>query len=106
MSKKAREEGPWRIDYSSSAKKQKRKLPGTVIAQLASLTWDLEHYGPIQPEWSHYSSLKKGKNVPLNAYHCHIKSGRPTFVVCWQVVDKATKIIEIFYVGTHENAPY
>lgn len=98
--------GPWRVDYSSSAKKQKKKLPGTVTSQLASLAWDLEHHGPVQPEWSHYGSLKKGKNVPSNAHHCHIKSGRPTYVVCWQVIDKTIKIIEIFYVGTHERAPY
>lgn len=98
--------GAWRIDFISAARKQKKKLPETVVAQLANLIWDLEHHGPVQPEWSHFSSLKKGKNVPSNAYHCHIKSGRPTYVVCWQVIDKTIKIIEIFYVGTHENAQY
>jgi hypothetical protein len=96
----------WRVEFSASAQKQKKKLPLTVIAQLASLAWDLEHYGPNQPKWSHYGPLKKGRNVPPNAYHCHIKSGRPTYVVCWQVINKTIKIMEVFYVGTHENAPY
>ncbi len=98
--------GLWQVIYSSSAGRQKKKLPEPVISQLAALTWDLENHGPIQPEWSHYSPLKRSKNVPPHAYHCHIKSGRPTYVVCWQVIEKTIKIIEIFYVGTHENAPY
>lgn len=97
---------PWRVIYSSAASKMKKKLPEVVIAQLASLTWDLELQGPFQPEWSHYGLLKKGGSIPANAYHCHIKGGRPTYVVCWHVVDKNIKLIEIFYVGTHENTPY
>jgi hypothetical protein len=96
----------WRVIFSSAAARQKKKLPEAVIAQLASLAWDLEHKGPVQPEWSHYGQLKKGGDIPANSYHCHIKNGRPTYVVCWQVIDKTIRIIEIFYVGTHENAPY
>ena len=99
-------EGTWRVDYSTSAKKQKKKLPLAVMKQLAALSWDLEHHGPVQPKWSHYSPLKKSKNVPSGSHHCHIKSGRPTYVVCWLVQDKKIQIIEIYYVGTHENAPY
>ena len=99
-------EGAWRVSYSAAAKKQKKKLPLVVVKQLAALTWDLEHHGPIQTNWSHYSQLKKSKNVPSGSYHCHIKSGRPTYVVCWFVQDKKIQIIEIYYVGTHENAPY
>ncbi len=98
--------GPWQVGYSTLAKKQRKRLQIAITSQLANLAWDLEHYGPIQPEWTHYAPLKKSKNVPHNAHHCHIKSGRPTYVVCWQVIDKTIKIIEIFYVGTHENAPY
>jgi len=96
----------WKVEYSSSAKRQKKKLPKPVTAQLANLAWDLEHYGPKQPEWSHYRPLKRGPNISEDSHHCHIKNGRPTYVVCWQVIDKTIKIIEIFYVGTHENTPY
>lgn len=100
------EKGAWVVDYSSSAKKAKKKLPKAIMIQLANLAWDLEHHGPKQSKWAHYSPLTKGKNVPSNAHHCHIKSGRPTYVACWQVINRTIKIIEIFYVGTHENAPY
>jgi len=98
--------GGWRVEYSPSAKRQKKRLPEKIKPRLASLTWDLERHGPAQPQWMNYSKLTKGKNVPPNAHHCHIKSGHPTYVVCWQVIDKTIKIIEIFYVGTHENTPY
>src|ERR1700722_7352898 len=102
----SKRKGEWHVEYSTSAKKQKKKLPEKIKPRLADLTWDLEHRGPAQPEWMNYSKLTKGKNVPSNARHCHIKSGNPTYVVCWQVIDKTIKIIEIFYVGTHENSPY
>ena len=32
--------------------------------------------------------------------------GKPTYVCCWEVIDKQKKIIEVNYVGTHEKAPY
>jgi hypothetical protein len=96
----------WQIYLTAKALKQKRKLPDTVVEKLARLIADMEQDGPIQKEWVNFSALKKGKDVPDNAYHCHIKKGRPTYVVCWQVKDKKIQIIEIYYVGTHENAPY
>ena len=96
----------WEVVFTSSAKKSKKKLPEEISEQLAFLVWDLEHYGPKQPEWSHYGPLKKRPGIPDNAYHCHIKSGRPTYVVCWYIEDKQIQMIEIFYVGTHEDTPY
>ena len=96
----------WKVFFTSSAEKQARKLPTNVREVLARLIRDLEQDGPIQKEWSHFSPLKKGRNIPQNSYHCHIKSGRPTYVVCWLIQDKKIQIIEVYYVGTHENAPY
>ena len=96
----------WQVSFTTTAGKQKKKLPKALAATLANLAWDLEYNGPLQPKWPSFSSLKKSKNVPVNSYHCHIKNGRPTYVVCWQLIDKKIQIMEIFYVGTHENAPY
>jgi hypothetical protein len=28
------------------------------------------------------------------------------FVAVWEVIDPQQRIIEVLYVGTHENAPY
>ena len=96
----------WQVFLTSSANRQKKKLPANVIEVLARLIGDLEQGGPIRKEWPHFGALKKGNNIPANSYHCHIKSGRPTYVVCWLVQDKKIQIIEVYYVGTHENAPY
>lgn len=37
--------------------------------------------------------------------HCHLQKGNPTYVCCWKVFED-TQTIEVYYVGTHENAPY
>jgi len=96
----------WKISYSNRAKKAALKLPVRAKAQLDVLAKELETCGPYRKNWPHYGPLKKAPQIPENAYHCHISSGRPTYVVCWQVEDRTLKIIEIFYVGTHENSPY
>ena len=70
---KFEQKGKWRVDFSSSAKKLKKKLPVRVAVRLANLSWDLEHHGPIQPDWSHYGPLRRSKNIPPNAHHCHIR---------------------------------
>lgn len=96
----------WTIAFSSKADKQLKRLPDKALTNLTLLIKDLEDFGPIQKKWGHFSALGKQKNIPDNAYHCHIKSGRPTYVACWKVENKKIKIIEIFYVGSHEDAPY
>jgi hypothetical protein len=70
------------------------------------LTKEIELLGPIRKEWSNSGTLKKDKRIPDNAYHCHVQSGRSTYVVCWRVESKIINIVEIFYVGTHEGTPY
>lgn len=96
----------WCIEPTKKLEKQINSLPESIRLIVFSLLKDLESSGVQQPGWPNYSSLKKGKGIPRDAYHCHLKKGRPTYVACWQIVDKKNKIIEVFYVGTHENAPY
>lgn len=91
---------------TTKALKQKKRLPEDIAAQLFRLILEIEKNGPIQKGWPHFGPLGKTKRIPKDAYHCHIKSGRPTYVACWTVEDKKVKLVEIFYVGTHENAPY
>ncbi len=103
----SQDEGPaWQVDFTSTAARQKKKLPPAIAEMLAVLVAEMEQEGPIQRSWSHFGPLRRSKDIPSNAYHCHLKGGRPTYVVCWQVVDKTIQIVEVFYVGTHENAPY
>lgn len=97
----------WEIEISNSARKQVRKLPEKIKDLLDFLLEEIEIRGPVRKNWPHFSSLtkKKGK-ISAHAYHCHLKKGRPTYVACWKQEDKKIKIVEVFYVGTHENAPY
>lgn len=93
----------WKVRFSHAAKKQYEKLEKggrrSINDLIDFLVLDLER-GPKRPDWPNYSKI--GDNV----YHCHLKKGRPTFVACWAVINEKLREIEIFYVGTHENAPY
>jgi len=90
----------WQVDFNSRSKKQRDKLPEKIRSILDRLAKQMEVSGPIRRDWKNFSKLT-GDN-----YHCHLKKGRPTYVACWKVVDKKIQIIEVYYAGTHENAPY
>lgn len=96
----------WEVYYSSSASKRKKDLPKMVQDLLDTLTKEIELLGPLRADWPNFGPLYKGSGIPKNSYHCHLKKGKPTYVACWCIEDKKVKIIEIFYVGTHEKAPY
>ena len=57
---------------------------------------DLERLGPIRTEWQNFSSLGK------NEYHCHLSH---KWIACWRN-EKKSIIIEVYYAGSRENAPY
>ena len=88
----------WKIEISRKITKQLIRLPKPVKEILTRLIVEMEFLGPVRGNWKNYSKLAK------NRHHCHIKTGRPTYVVCWEV--KKGKIIEVYYVGSHEKAPY
>ena len=96
----------WQVRFSRTAAKQyeKLKLSGQKKPSIRDivdfLVIELQKDGPQRADWPNYSKLSK------NSYHCHLKKGKPTFVACWQVIDEKNKYIEVYYVGTHEGAPY
>lgn len=103
------EKHTWTVDLSPAAKKQVKLLfkeHPEVYAQFAALAKEIEILGPFRKNWPHFSGLGKQKGIPNDSYHCHIKSGKPTYVACWYIENKKIKIAEIYYVGTHEKAPY
>ncbi len=75
-----------------------------IRSALLLLMRDLEENGP-RPSgyWKNYGKLKA---VQGDKRHCHVSSGSPTYVCCWEVVDKTLKILEVYYANTHEKAPY
>ncbi len=96
----------WCVTFSNRAGKAAKNLPKNIKVLLDTLALEIEKEGPYRDDWPNYGPLKRSGSVPSDAYHCHIKNGRPTYVVCWQIESKNLKKIEVFYVGTHENAPY
>ena len=95
-------ESAWAVYFTGKAAKQAEELPPVMRDSLLALAIDLRCKGPVQPEWHHYGKLRGKKDI----YHCHLNKGKPRYVTVWQVTDKQIKVIEVRYVGTHENAPY
>lgn len=96
----------WHVKLSTRATKQYKQLqkngrnrPSTVDT-IDLLMLELAANGPEQREWPNYGKLSEYR------YHCHLKKGRPTYVACWMELDRKLKHIEVYYVGTHEGAPY
>lgn len=96
----------WTVFFSRDAKKQYEKLKRcgskkpSIVDVIDLLALDLAKNGPNLYTWPHYSSLGKDQ------FHCHLRKGKPTYVACWKVLDKQAKKIEVYYVGSHEGAPY
>ncbi len=97
----------WNAELSKDAKKQYIKLKRSgdhrkpsIIDLIDSLVMDLKHHGPVMKDWPNYGVINQGRS---SFYHCHLKRGNPTYVACWVTIENK---IEVFYVGTHEGAPY
>jgi len=89
----------WKVEIISQAKKADKYLSKAAIKAFAILLDELIQLGPYRANWPNYTKM------PKDEYHCHLKKGRPTYVACWRVF-KNSHYIEVFYAGTHENAPY
>jgi hypothetical protein len=72
------------------------KLPESVRQLFYLLANDLQSRGPIQRDWPNFSSLGGDQ------YHCHLTYH---YVACW-ACRKGEIIIEVYYVGSREKAPY
>ena len=88
----------WQVFFTSKARKGFRKLQTKMQEQVVLLINELQVLGLVRNNWPHFSKLGKRE------YHCHIKRGRPTYVACWRI--KNSNVVEVYYVGTHEKAPY
>jgi hypothetical protein len=72
------------------------EMPVQIQKMLANLLDDLRARGPIRKEWPNFSRLEK------DTYHCHLAY---KWVACWQC-GKKSNLIEVYYAGSRENAPY
>lgn len=96
----------WTVEFTHKARKQVSRLSQQPFEALRLLVEDLKHRGPSPgiswPNYGKFKGLKKNEDKR----HCHLVRGKPTYVACWSVIDKKIKVIEVYYVGTHEKAPY
>lgn len=93
----------WAVEFTPKAAKQAQKLPERIRDRLDALRRAIAAEGPVQPSMPHFGKLR---NRPGDVYHCHLNKGRPTYVAVWQKKDQKVLLVEVTYVGTHENAPY
>ena len=73
-----------------------KKLPINVRKLLFLLIEDLKADGPIQKRWHNFSPLGN------DTYHCHLNY---RYVACW-TYQQGEIVIEVYYVGSREKAPY
>lgn len=90
----------WTVNLIGQAKKFDSNLSSFAKNAFFTLLKELKMSGPYRINWPNYTKMTG------DDYHCHIKKGHPTYVVCWKIYDKKYKIIEVYYAGTHEKAPY
>ena len=98
----------WDVCLSAKALKQQNKLPKDLQFVLLLLTEDLTYKGGNPgshcPNYKKFKGLK-GQTKNEDWRHCHLQKGNPTYVCCWKVLEDS-RTIEVYYVGTHTNAPY
>lgn len=94
----------WDVVFSNKAGKQIESLSEKVLLALQVLVNNLQTFGPAPGNmWTNYGKLYSKKSEDKR--HCHLIKGKPTYVCCWEVF-KHQKLIKVYYVGTHEKAPY
>jgi plasmid maintenance system killer protein len=76
--------------------RQAERMPAPIKEKLAILLEMLSERGPFQPGWPNYRKLGPDK------YHCHLNRD---WVACWYW-KKGSNEIEVYYVGSRQDAPY
>ena len=90
----------WTVTLRGKVVKNLPKLPSGVRDSLIALLVEIEKQGPVRGNWPNYSLLGRGR------HHCHLKKGRPTYMAVWEDRNRAIRLVEVTYVGTHAKAPY
>jgi hypothetical protein len=72
------------------------RLPSGVQKLFFLLVADLQADGPVQKSWMNFSPLGQDR------YHCHLNY---RYVACW-TCRRDEIVIEVYYAGSREKAPY
>jgi hypothetical protein len=91
----------YEVRVRSSAQKSIDKAPAEIRETFEILVNVLSLNGPTGPfRWRNYGKLKGYKA----RYHCHL-SANHSYVACWEWF-KGDLLVEVYYAGTHKDAPY
>ena len=86
----------YRVIWKRKIEKQIAKMPEKMQNKFYELVSDIRKTGPLQKDWANFSDL--GKDL----YHYHIGY---SWIACW-TAKKNEIIVEVYYVGSREQAPY
>lgn len=87
----------FKILIKKSVIKRITKIPDNIQIKFRALVAVLQESGTRgAANWPNYSKVEGNK------YHCHLTYH---YVACW-TEEKGTLTIEVYYVGSRENAPY
>lgn len=86
----------YKVVVTKKILKSLKKLPRSILLKFFILENSLKESGPIQYKFSNYSKLGERR------FHCHLNY---SWVVCWKLNLNGNEI-EVYYVGSRENAPY
>lgn len=86
----------YEVVINKKAEKGMKNLPKKESNILALLLEDIAERGPVQPAYPNYSKIGSNK------YHCHLSY---RYVACWEY-KRNMILVEVYYVGTRESAPY
>lgn len=75
-----------------------REMPLNARLTLHELILDMQEKGPYRREYRNFSTL----NSSGTKFHCHLGW---SWVACWYA-EKGSYIVEVYYVGSREKAPY
>ena len=84
------------VRENNRAKKAVKEMPKRERQLYKDLVDELRFSGPIRKNWPNFSSLGGDK------YHCHLSY---KWVACWRW-EKDSILIEVYYAGSREKAPY
>jgi len=86
----------YEVIFSKKTAKGLDKMPPAMVQKFFILVEQLRIKGPVAHSWPNYSKLGK------NEYHCHLAY---SWVACWRH-EANMLIIEVYYAGSRQNAPY
>lgn len=90
----------WTVLIHPKVQKSLPRLPQRIRDVLELLVREIAEEGPVRGNWPNYGKLS------ATHHHCHLKKGRPTYVAVWEEDNRRQRLVEVYYVGTHEKAPY